>query len=350
MGELKFIPIDREQNYIDWLKYRDNGVGASDGPILLGLNPYKCNLELFHEKVEGIVNFNRHKLDLWDGLEQEPITTKMFEFYGGSQESISKNYEAGTPTRKTSGVKGYYTNSDYPNLYVSLDRIIEQYGAFKDMPTNGALELKNTKNSVLSKYENRVIPSNIVQNLIQINVMMYSFGALAYRVESDYSHGKSYEEHLILDPEKYHGVFENVIEHLNKFWSNVVVARKIYTEILHYRHNMQMRKAENLMKEFTALEPPAQNTDAYLSYYTERYRNRRVALKEVKGTEDQYLWGKQIKELEREIDSLQDKQRRSRIQLIQSIGDAEIVKFDGKESISYKADIHGQRKLLIKLK
>lgn len=350
MGELKFIPIDREQNYIDWLKYRDSGVGASDGPILLGLNPYKCNLELFHEKVEGIVNFNRHKLDLWDGLEQEPVTTKMFEYYGGTPESISKNFESNNKVRKTKGVKGYYLNSEYPNLYVSLDRIIEQYGTFKDMPTEGALELKNTKNSVLSKYENRIVPSNLVQNLIQINVMEFSFGALAYRVESDYSHGKTYEEHILTDPQNYRGVFDNVIEQLNKFWANVEEARKIYTEILHCRHEMKFRKAEALMKEFSALEPPAQNTDAYLSYYTERYRNRRVALKEIKGTEEQYLWGKQITELGREIDALQDKQRRNRIQLIQSIGDAEIVKFDGKDSISYKADVNGQRKLLIKIK
>lgn len=350
MGQIDFIPIDRETNYFDWLKYRDNGIGASDGPILLGLNDYKSSLELFYEKIEGFVNFNRHKLDLWDGLEQEPVTSKMFEYYGGTPESISQNYEAGIKTRSVRSVKGYYINSDYPNLYVSLDRIIEQYGTFAHMSTEGSLELKNTKNSVKSKWENGINPSHLIQNLIQVNVMVHSFGVVAYRVESDYSHGKTYEEHPLMEPEKFKGVFENVTEQLNKFWANVVEGRKIYTEMLHCRHTMRFRDAANLERQLSALEPPKQNTDAYLRYYTERYKNRRVALKEIKGTSDQYVWGKRIKELEAEITKMEEEQRACRIKLISSIGDAEIVKFDGKDSITYKGDVNGNRKLLIKIK
>ena len=35
----------------DWLNGRTNGIGGSDAAAIVGMNPYKTNIELFEEKI-----------------------------------------------------------------------------------------------------------------------------------------------------------------------------------------------------------------------------------------------------------------------------------------------------------
>ena len=49
MSEEKFLVIDNA-DHTDWLKARGYGIGGSDASAILGMNPYKSNIELFEEK------------------------------------------------------------------------------------------------------------------------------------------------------------------------------------------------------------------------------------------------------------------------------------------------------------
>lgn len=42
--------IEHTQNSPEWLKWRSEGLGASDIPVIMGSNPYKTKLELWEEK------------------------------------------------------------------------------------------------------------------------------------------------------------------------------------------------------------------------------------------------------------------------------------------------------------
>ena len=50
-----------------WLQGRMNGIGGSDASAIVGLNPYKSNIDLFEEKIGR--NFGRYLgqalRDLW---------------------------------------------------------------------------------------------------------------------------------------------------------------------------------------------------------------------------------------------------------------------------------------------
>ena len=49
MSEEKFLVIDNA-DHAAWLKARGYGIGGSDASAILGMNPYKSNIELFEEK------------------------------------------------------------------------------------------------------------------------------------------------------------------------------------------------------------------------------------------------------------------------------------------------------------
>ena len=39
------------ENEQQWLKGRMNGIGGSDASAVVGMNPYKSNIDLFEEKI-----------------------------------------------------------------------------------------------------------------------------------------------------------------------------------------------------------------------------------------------------------------------------------------------------------
>ena len=42
------------KDHADWLRVRNYGIGGSDASAILGMNPYKTNIDLFEEKqVDG---------------------------------------------------------------------------------------------------------------------------------------------------------------------------------------------------------------------------------------------------------------------------------------------------------
>ncbi len=63
---------------ISWSKFRGTGVGASEVPTILGLNPFKSKLEIFYDKI----GFNPRpfiNLLMMSGKITESLTSDVFE-------------------------------------------------------------------------------------------------------------------------------------------------------------------------------------------------------------------------------------------------------------------------------
>lgn len=43
------------KNEQQWLKGRMNGIGGSDASAVVGMNPYKSNIDLFEEKIGRVI-------------------------------------------------------------------------------------------------------------------------------------------------------------------------------------------------------------------------------------------------------------------------------------------------------
>lgn len=71
-----FIILEN-QDHASWLKARTYGIGGSDASAIVGMNPYKTNIDLFEEKIGRRV--------------PEDISDKPYVKYGTWQKNISEH-------------------------------------------------------------------------------------------------------------------------------------------------------------------------------------------------------------------------------------------------------------------
>ena len=112
-----------------WLEERKKGIGGSDASAIIGVNPYKTNVELWEEKT------GRREL--------EDISDKPYVQYGIAMESILRQSFA---VKNPKYIVDYEENviikhPIYPFLFATLDGILTN----KETGEKGVLEIK-TKN------------------------------------------------------------------------------------------------------------------------------------------------------------------------------------------------------------
>lgn len=341
---VQFIPIDFNTQYDLWQEFRVRGIGASSFAALVGLDKYKCNLELFNECI-GYPSYSLENLRTISGRETEPITGKFYMYYDGSTKSVVDNWAKKKIIRQYEPVNAFCVNDKYEGLYVSMDGRILPY---RGLVGYGALEKKNTIARALDQYENRMNPAHIVQNLIQCRVSEYNFGEIAiYEVDSG-----QFDVIELHDLTPHKEIVDNWMEMHRIFWANVKVARGHYTAMIDCQMKMNFRKAAEHQAEIEKLEPPAQNTDLYLSYLNKNYKNR-IANKNVgivKGTPEQYEMAKIHKDIKKQIAELEVKMRKEEISLKTAIGGANKMDFGkGQGYLSWTPTSSGTRPFLNKV-
>ena len=73
-----FTVIDGK-NHKEWLKNRTYGIGGSDASAIVGMNPYKTNIELFEEKTgRRIPEDISQKPYVQYGTRAEPLIRELF--------------------------------------------------------------------------------------------------------------------------------------------------------------------------------------------------------------------------------------------------------------------------------
>lgn len=140
MIEMKIL-----SSHDEWLNARKNYIGGSDAAAVLGLNPYKSNLELWQEKT-GLVT-------------PEDISAKPYVQYGHAAESYLRDlfaldfpeYEVGYTENNL------WLNDAFPFAHASLDGWLTDQDGRK-----GVLEIKTTnilQSMQKEKWDHR-IPDN----------------------------------------------------------------------------------------------------------------------------------------------------------------------------------------------
>ena len=155
-----------------WLEERKKGIGGSDASSILGLNPYKTNIELWEEKTN-----RRKELDISDninvkyGVDSEPYLRKLFELDFPCYTVKHKNFNI-------------IKHKEYDFLLASLDgELIE-----KSTKRKGILEIKTTtiKNATQSEKWNNKIPMNYyIQVLHYLLVTGYDFAVVKAQIKTE---------------------------------------------------------------------------------------------------------------------------------------------------------------------
>lgn len=164
----KIILKDRAE----WLEKRAGRIGGSDASCIVGMNPYKSNVELWEEKT---------------GKKQaEDISDKPYVKYGTeAEEHLRALFALDFPQYKVSyDENNMWLNDRYPFAHASLDGYLEDENGRK-----GILEIKTTnilQSMQKEKWKNRIPDSYYIQVLHYLMVTEFDFTILKAQLKYDF--------------------------------------------------------------------------------------------------------------------------------------------------------------------
>lgn len=170
MVEMKTLSSHEE-----WLEARKNYIGGSDASAILGMNPYKTNLELWEEKTGQ--------------TEPEDISDKPYVKYGHDAEPLLRElFKLDFPEYEVGYVdNNIWFNQCRPWAHASLDGwLTDKDGRF------GILEIKTTnilQSMQKEKWRDRIPDNYFIQILHYMMVTGAEFAVLKAQLKYDFGNG-----------------------------------------------------------------------------------------------------------------------------------------------------------------
>lgn len=192
----------------EWVSSRVR-LGGSDAAAVLGLNPYKSNIELWYEKKEKRV--------------PEDISDKDYVKYGIAAENhLRELFKLDYPGYEVLyDENNIYVNSKFPFAHASLDGELVE----KDTGRQGILEIKTTNILQSMQKENwqGKIPENYyVQVLHYLMVTEYDFAVLKAQLKSVFNDEIYIQvRHYFIEREDVADDIEYLKNEENKFWESL---------------------------------------------------------------------------------------------------------------------------------
>lgn len=165
-------------NRKEWLKDRLNGIGASEAAAVVGMSPYKSNIELWEEKTG-----RRQAVDIGDkpyvqyGKEAEKCLRELFAL---DHPQYKVDYDEFGMIRN---------NPDCPFAFATLDGELSEMGDEKPMRIihrKGVLEIKTTeilRAGQWDEWNNRVPQHYYIQVIHQLLATGYDFAWLKAQIK-----------------------------------------------------------------------------------------------------------------------------------------------------------------------
>lgn len=156
----------------EWLEARKNRIGGSDAACIVGMNPYRSNVELWEIKTGQV--------------EAEDISDKPYVKYGSEAEQhLRELFKLDFPQYKVSYVEdNMWLNDKYPFAHASLDGWLED-----EQGRKGILEIKTTnilQSMQKEKWKNRIPDNYYIQVLHYLMVTEFDFAVLKSQLKYDY--------------------------------------------------------------------------------------------------------------------------------------------------------------------
>lgn len=156
----------------EWLEKRKSYIGGSEASCIVGLNPYKTNIELWQEKM------GRKKA--------EDISDKPYVKYGTNAESsLRRLFSLDFPNYKVKYINNnIWLNDKYPYAHASLDGWLTDENGRR-----GILEIKTTnilQSMQKEKWKDRIPDNYYIQILHYLIVTEFDFAILKAQLKYDY--------------------------------------------------------------------------------------------------------------------------------------------------------------------
>lgn len=196
-----------------WLQGRMNGIGGSDASAIVGLNPYKSNIDLFEEKIGRRI--------------PEDISDKPCVIYGKLAEApIRELFKLDYPEYHVEHHEFRILQSiQYPFMQASLDgELIDPDGR------RGILEIKTTnilQSMQREKWNDRIPDNYYIQILHYLLVTGYEFVVLRAHLNTDWGGEKrTTAKHYFIERSEVEEDLDMLLREEQKFWKYVESGRK----------------------------------------------------------------------------------------------------------------------------
>lgn len=198
----------------DWLAARKNFIGGSDAAAVLGLNPYKTNLELWQEKT-GLV-------------QPEDISGKPYVQYGHAAESYLRNlFALDFPEYEVGYVENnLWLNNAFPFAHASLDGWLTDQAGRK-----GILEIKTTnilQSMQKEKWDHRIPDNYYIQVLHYLMVTEFDFAVLKAQLKYEFQGGDIMlqTKHYKIERAEVQEDIAYLMQKESDFWKSVQAKKK----------------------------------------------------------------------------------------------------------------------------
>lgn len=326
----------------DWLRFRKRGIGASEVGAVMGLSPYKSNVELYYEKIGDGLGYSVENMAKFMGKELEDMVARMWEYWGGSEASLISNKSIGRKVRKMRNINAYIQNVNYPHLFVSLDRIMNKYTDEEtgEEKGNGCLELKTISGFEAEKWESGIPPSHVVQVQDQLLVTGWKYGELAILKD-----GRNFE---VFPFERHEGVCKAILKQTTDLWKRIEKGRILLTQQYEAQKNFNSRKVKEIAAELQRIEPNPDASDGLAKFLKEKYQNAEPT-SERQGTLEELEYAKKHLKLKADQKALAEKIQLCENTLKTKMKTIEKLTFPGEGFVSWKNDSNNTRRFTNKI-
>lgn len=195
----------------EWLRSRQKGIGGSDAAAILGMNPYKTNIQLWEEKTGQ--------------REPEDISGKEFVEYGKNAEKLLADlFALDYPQYEVRHFEyNTWSHPQYEFLIGSLDGTLVE----KETGRIGILEIKTTNilKSMQKEKWNEKIPQNYyIQILHYLLITGFDFVILKAQLKSEFTQGEVYlqTKHYKIERKEVEEDLKYLLEKEVEFWEKYV--------------------------------------------------------------------------------------------------------------------------------
>lgn len=201
--------MDRITNEQDWLEARKSGIGGSEVAAILGISPYKTNIELWEEKTGR--------------RESKNISDNPFVQYGKqAEEHLRALFALDFPQYEISYDQyKIFRNPKYPFVLATLDGYLTDY----EKGRQGVLEIKTAEilqSAQWAKWKDKIPDQYYCQCLHQLLATGFDFVILKAQLKSNYNDNLRIDtRHYTIERSEVREDIEYLLAKEIEFWSYV---------------------------------------------------------------------------------------------------------------------------------
>ena len=169
------VKMKKLRSHEEWLKKRTSYIGGSDASCIVGMNPYKTNIELWEEKTGRRVT--------------PDISNESYVKYGhDAEEYLRELFAIDYPQYQVLYEENnMWLNDKYPFAHASLDGwLVDEDGR------KGVLEIKTTnilQSMQKEKWKDRIPDNYYIQVLHYLMVTEFEFAVLKAQLKYEHNNG-----------------------------------------------------------------------------------------------------------------------------------------------------------------